>query len=57
MSGFFKSMEISSSGLSAQRIRMNILSSTLAHAQTTRFIRRERADGRTQKKDALESAD
>ncbi len=36
MSGFFKSMEISSSGLSAQRLRMNILSSNLANAQTTR---------------------
>ena len=36
MSGFFKSMEISSSGLTAQRLRMNILSSNLANAQTTR---------------------
>ncbi len=36
MSGFFKSMQISSSGLSAQRIRMNILSANLANAQTTR---------------------
>ncbi len=36
MAGFFKSMEISSSGLSAQRLRMNILSSNLANAQTTR---------------------
>jgi flagellar basal-body rod protein FlgC len=36
MSGFFKSMAISSSGLAAQRIRMNILSSNLANAETTR---------------------
>jgi len=33
---FFKSMHISSSGLAAQRLRMNILSSNLANAQTTR---------------------
>ena len=33
---FFKSMEISSSGLTAQRLRMNVLSSNLANAQTTR---------------------
>lgn len=36
MSGFFKSMNISSSGMSAQRMRMNILSTNLANAQTTR---------------------
>jgi flagellar basal-body rod protein FlgC len=36
MSGFFKSMDISSSALAAQRIRMNILSTNLANAQTTR---------------------
>ena len=36
MSGFFKSMEISSSGLTAQRLRMNLLSANLANAQTTR---------------------
>ncbi|MFK7872955.1 MAG: flagellar basal body rod protein FlgC [Oligoflexales bacterium] len=36
MSGFFKSMKISSSGLAAQRVRMNLLSSNLANAQTTR---------------------
>lgn len=34
--GFFQSMSISSSGLAAQRLRMNILSSNLANAQTTR---------------------
>lgn len=34
--GFFNSMNISASALSAQRIRMNILSSNLANAQTTR---------------------
>lgn len=33
---FFKAMDISSSGLAAQRIRMNVLSSNLANAQTTR---------------------
>ena len=33
---FFKSMNISSSGLAAQRLRMNILSANLANAQTTR---------------------
>ena len=38
MSGFFKSMQISSSGLSAQRVRMNLLSSNLANAQTTRTL-------------------
>lgn len=32
----FKAMAISSSGLSAQRLRMNILSANLANAQTTR---------------------
>lgn len=36
MSGFFKSMKISSSGLAAQRMRMNVLSTNLANAQTTR---------------------
>ena len=33
---FFKAMNISSSGLAAQRLRMNILSSNLANANTTR---------------------
>ncbi len=33
---FFNAMNISSSGLAAQRIRMNVLSSNLANAQTTR---------------------
>ena len=32
---YFKSMNISSSALAAQRIRMNVLSSNLANAQTT----------------------
>ena len=36
MSSLFKSMTISSSGLAAQRLRMNVLSSNLANAQTTR---------------------
>ena len=34
--GFFKSMAISSSGLSANRLRMNTLSANLANANTTR---------------------
>jgi flagellar basal-body rod protein FlgC len=34
--GFFRSMNISSSGLAAQRIRMNVLSTNLANASTTR---------------------
>ncbi len=33
---FFKAMSISSSGLAAQRVRMNVLSSNLANANTTR---------------------
>jgi flagellar basal-body rod protein FlgC len=33
---FFKSMDVSSSALAAQRMRMNILSSNLANANTTR---------------------
>jgi flagellar basal-body rod protein FlgC len=33
---FFKAMDISASGLAAQRERMNILSANLANAQTTR---------------------
>lgn len=33
---FFKSMNLSSSGLAAQRLRMNILSANLANAQATR---------------------
>jgi flagellar basal-body rod protein FlgC len=33
---FFKSMGISSSGLAAQRVRMNVLSANLANANTTR---------------------
>ena len=34
--GFFKAMEISSTGLNAQRLRMNTLSANLANANTTR---------------------
>lgn len=34
--GFFKSMNISSSALAAQRLRMNVLSTNLANASTTR---------------------
>lgn len=34
--GFFKALNISSTGLAAQRTRMNILSANLANAQTTR---------------------
>ena len=33
---FFKAMDISSSGLAAQRLRMNVLSGNLANAQSTR---------------------
>ena len=33
---FFEAMKISSSGLAAQRVRMNVLSSNLANASTTR---------------------
>ena len=33
---FFKAMNISSGGLAAQRMRMNVLSSNLANANTTR---------------------
>lgn len=33
---FFKSMNISSSALAAQQLRMNVLSTNLANAQTTR---------------------
>ena len=33
---FFKSMNLASSGLAAQRVRMNVLSANLANAQTTR---------------------
>lgn len=33
---FFKAMDISSAGLAAQRVRMNVLSSNLANANTTR---------------------
>lgn len=33
---FFKAMEVSASGLSAQRMRMNVASSNLANVQTTR---------------------
>ncbi len=36
MSSLFKSMQISSSGLAAQRTRMNVLSSNLANVETTR---------------------
>ncbi|MGF1465982.1 MAG: flagellar basal body rod protein FlgC [Sandaracinaceae bacterium] len=33
---FFSAMEIASSGLGAQRVRMNVLASNLANARTTR---------------------
>ncbi|RYZ80908.1 MAG: flagellar basal body rod protein FlgC, partial [Proteobacteria bacterium] len=32
---FFKAMNVSSSGLAAQRVRMNVLSSNLANINTT----------------------
>ncbi len=36
MSDFFSSLDISASALSAERLRMNVTSSNLANAQTTR---------------------
>ena len=36
MSGFFDSLDVSASALSAERLRMNVISSNLANAQTTR---------------------
>jgi flagellar basal-body rod protein FlgC len=49
---FFKSMNISASGLSAQRLRMNILSTNLANANTTRTPE----GGPYRRKDAVFSA-
>ena len=34
--GFFRSMDISASGLTAQRVRMDIIAQNIANAQTTR---------------------
>ena len=36
MSDFFDSLDVSASALSAERLRMNVISSNLANAQTTR---------------------
>lgn len=36
MSDFFSALDVSASALSAERIRMNLISSNLANAQTTR---------------------
>ena len=36
MSGFFDAIDASASALSAERLRMNVISSNLANAQTTR---------------------
>lgn len=36
MSDFFDAMDVSASALSAERLRMNVISSNLANAQTTR---------------------
>lgn len=36
MSDFFKAIDVSASALSAERLRMNVTSSNLANAQTTR---------------------
>ena len=47
---FFKSMNISSTGLAAQRTRMNVLSSNLANAQTTRV---PGTDGPYKRKDVV----
>lgn len=38
MSTIFDAMKISSSGLAAQRLRMNVLSSNLANAQSTKSV-------------------
>ena len=53
MSSVFKSMNISSSGLAAQRLRMNVLSSNLANAQTTKV---EGQEGPYKRKDVVFSA-
>lgn len=53
MSSFFKSMTISSSGLAAQRLRMNVLSANLANAETTRTPE----GGPYRRKDVVFSAD
>jgi flagellar basal-body rod protein FlgC len=49
---FFTAMEVSASGLTAQRTRMNIASSNLANAQTTQA----EGGGPYQRKDAVMSA-
>lgn len=49
---FFDSMNISSSGLAAQRVRMNVLSANLANANTTRTP----AGGPYRRQDAVFSA-
>ncbi len=52
---FFTAMEVSASGLSAQRARMNVASSNLANAQTTQTAN---GGGPYQRKDVvLQSAD
>jgi flagellar basal-body rod protein FlgC len=38
MSGIFAGLEISASGLRAQRVRQNVISSNLANAETTRGV-------------------
>ena len=53
MTDLFKSMTISSSGLAAQRMRMNILSSNLANAETTRT----QEGGPYKRKDVVFTAD
>ncbi len=49
---FFTAMDVSASGLSAQRTRMNVASSNLANAQTTQTAK----GGPYQRKDAIVSA-
>jgi flagellar basal-body rod protein FlgC len=34
--GIFSSMDIAGTGLSAQRVRMDVISNNIAHANTTR---------------------
>jgi flagellar basal-body rod protein FlgC len=54
MSSLFRSMDISSSGLAAQRVRMNVLSSNLANAQTTQSA--ENGGGPYRRQDVVFSA-
>ena len=52
-SSFFKAMDISSSGLAAQRLRMNVLSANLANVSTTKG---EEGGGPYKRRDVVFSA-